>query len=139
VTERSGGDAEAAAKLERVYVWLVALHSFAIGVGLVFLTDFSLRFAGWGEPDPAFFPRQGGAFHFVVAAGYLIEHLRHRTVTLMITAKSIAFVFLIGLTLTSNVPWAVPFSGVADGVMGLLAYVLHRRTVRLGAAASPSP
>lgn len=135
MSDAAPGAAEAAAKLERIYVWLVALHSFAIGVGLVFLTDFALRFAGWGDPDPAFFPKQGGAFHFVVAAGYLIEHLRHRTVTLMITAKSIAFVFLIGLTLTSEVPWAVPFSGVADGVMGLLAYLLHRRTSRLGAEA----
>jgi hypothetical protein len=117
-----------AARLERLYVVLVALHSLAIGFGLVFMTDFAMRFAGWGEPEPAFFPRQGGAFHFVVAAGYLIEYFRHRTVTLMITAKSIAFVFLIGVTIVSDVPWAVPFSGIADGAMGLLAYLLHRRT-----------
>jgi hypothetical protein len=117
-------------RLERIYVVLVALHSLAIGFGLVFMTDFAMSFAGWGEPEPAFFPRQGGAFHFVVAAGYLIEYFRHRTVALMITAKSIAFVFLIGVTILSDVPWAVPFSGVADGVMGLVAYLLHRRAHR---------
>ncbi|NTU86185.1 MAG: hypothetical protein HGA45_43800, partial [Chloroflexales bacterium] len=40
------------------------------------------RFGGFERLDPLFFAHQGGAFHIVVAIGYMMEHLRHRTMTL---------------------------------------------------------
>jgi hypothetical protein len=127
-------DPRGLARLERIYVILVAVHCFAVGFGLLFLPRFSLQLAGWGDVELLFFVRQGGAFHLVVAAGYLVEYSRHRTITLMLIAKPFAFVFLMTLWAFTDVPWAVPISGVGDGAMGLIAWLLHRQV-----HSSPTP
>jgi len=113
--------------IERRLVVLIALHSAGVGTILVFFPGIACRLAGWGEISPDFFPRQGGAFHFAVAFGYLHEQFRHRGVALLLFTKSVATAFLLGVALLTDVPWAVPFSGVADGLMGLAAYLVHRR------------
>ena len=119
---------EAARKLETWYVVLVALHSFCVGAFLLFATRWGAEFGGWGGVEPLFFARQAGIFHWVVAAGYLLEFFRHRGITLMLTAKSIAVVFLAAMTLIDGGPWAVPLSAAADGVMALIAWWLHRQS-----------
>jgi hypothetical protein len=105
---------------------LVALHSFGVAIGMLFLTRWCVSFGGWGEATPLFFARQSGAFHVVVAAGYLIEYARHRTVTLLVTTKAIALVFLVSMTIVDRGPWIVPFSALTDGLMGLGVWVAHR-------------
>ena len=125
-----GGGSTAPGWLERiepVLIVLIVLHSCVIGALLLFATRFSLRFAGWDEIPPLFFPRQAGVFHFVVAAGYLAEYLRCRGVTLLLIAKCTAFCFLLAMTLLGPVPWAVSFSGALDGVMAATVYLVHRR------------
>ena len=84
-------------------------------------------FGGWGEVQPLFFARQAGIFHFVIATGYLIEYFRYRGIALMLTAKSIAVIFLGAMGLIDGGPWAVPLSAAADGVMALIAWWLHRQ------------
>lgn len=115
---------------ERVLIILIALHSVIVGVMLMFFAEWAVRFAGWGGAEPVFFIRQAGAFHFVLAAGYLVEYFRWRSITLLLIAKTAAFVFLIGGTLITDVPWSVWFSGLADGAMALVAYLVHRAVVR---------
>lgn len=122
-----------ARRLERLFVLLVAAHSFAIGAGLLFVTGPSVRFGGWEGVEPPFFARQGGIFHFVVATAYLIEYFRYRGVTVLIAAKAFAVVFLAAMWWIDPSAWSVPFSAAGDGAMGALAYVLHRRAA--GAAA----
>jgi hypothetical protein len=117
-------------RLERALVVLIALHSVAVGVGLLFLTEFGARIGGFGVVSPLFFPRQAGAFHFVAASAYLIEYFRYRGIHILLTTKSIAVVFLGVMTALGGMPWIVPFSGVADGLMGLLAFFIHRATLR---------
>lgn len=114
-------------RAERVLVWLVAIHTLIVGVILVFFTRWGLEFGGYAPMPLLFFPHQGGAFHFVVGIGYLVEYERHRTVTLMLLAKSIATVFLFGETWLEAVPWAVPVSGLGDAVMGLAVWWVHRK------------
>lgn len=121
-----------AARRERLLVWLIALHSLAVGAMLLLAPGWSVRFAGWSGAEPLFFPRQAGAFHFVVVFAYLWEHYRSRGVTVMVFTKSLAFVFLVGAWLLGEVAWSVPFSGIADGAMGLLAWLAHRATRRSG-------
>ena len=116
--------------LERVYVVLVALHTFAVGAGLFVIPSWALRFGGWQAVPPLFFPRQAGIFHFILGTAYLEEHRRWGSVRLLVLAKSFAVVFLIGAALLAPVPWFVPVSGVADGLMGLLAWLLHRQVRR---------
>jgi hypothetical protein len=112
--------------LERTLVVLVALHSVVVGLFLTFATDWGARFGGFPSPVPLFFPRQAGAFHFVVAAIYLVEYFRYRGVGLLVMTKSIAVVFLFLTALLESVPWVVPLSGIGDGLMAG-AVVLFRR------------
>jgi hypothetical protein len=120
--------------LERWLVLLIAAHSVMVGLMLVLAPAWSIRFAGWAGAEPLFFARQAGAFHLVVAIGYVIEHLRSGGITLLVCTKTIAFVFLIGAVLMGEEAWSVPFSGVADGAMGALVWAVHRRAVGATAA-----
>jgi len=114
------------ATLERALVVLIAVHSLVVGLFLVFATDWGARFGGFPSPVPLFFPRQAGAFHFVVAAIYLVEYLHHRGVGLLVMTKSIAVVFLFLTVLLDSVPWVVPLSGVGDGLMAVAVALLRR-------------
>jgi len=113
--------------LERWYVVLVAVHSMVVGGMLLLVPEWAIGFGGWEQVEPTFFVRQGGAFHFVAAFGYLLEHFRCRGITLMVAAKCLAVVFLGSCVLFDHQPWAVAVSALADGVMAVIAVVLHRR------------
>jgi hypothetical protein len=112
--------------LERTLVVLIALHSLVVGLFLTFATDWGARFGGFPSPVPLFFPRQAGAFHFVVAAIYLVEHFRYRGVGLLVMTKSIAVAFLFLTAALDSVPWVVPLSGVGDGLMAVAVVLLRR-------------
>ena len=115
---------------ERTLIILIALHSIIVGVMLLFFAEWAVDFAGWSGADPIFFIWQAGAFHFVLAAGYLVEYSRTQTITLLLIAKTTAFVFLIGGSLLADTPWSVWFSGLADGAMALTAFLVHRAVNR---------
>ena len=115
---------------ERALIFLIALHSIIVGVMLLFFAEWAVDFAGWSGADPIFFIWQAGAFHLVLAAGYLVEYSRTKTISLLLIAKTTAFVFLIGGSLLADTPWSVWFSGLADGAMALTAYLVHRAVRR---------
>jgi len=115
---------------ERILIFLISLHSIIVGLMLLFAADWAVRFAGWAGADPIFFIWQAGAFHFVLATGYLVEYSRTQTISLLLIAKTTAFVFLIGGSLLVETPWSVWFSGFADGAMALTAYLVHRAVKR---------
>jgi len=113
-------------KHERLLIFLISLHSIIVGLMLLFAADWAVRFAGWAGADPIFFIWQAGAFHFVLATGYLMEYSRSQTISLLLIAKTFAFVFLLGGSLLTQTPWSVWFSGFADGAMALTAFLVHR-------------
>ena len=115
-------------RLETIAVVLVALHSYLVGALLVFFTAWTLNFAGWGETGELFFVRQSGAFHLILATGYLVEYFRTGGITLLVTAKATAVVFLIVLNPWSTA-WSIPFSGILDGLM-LVGLVVLRGLAR---------
>ena len=117
-------------KHEHILIILISLHSCIVGLMLLFAADWAVRFAGWAGADPIFFIWQAGAFHFVLAAGYLVEYSRTQTISLLLIAKTTAFVFLIGGSLLVDTPWSVWFSGFADGAMALTAFLVHRAVKR---------
>ncbi len=129
-----------AARLERLAVHLVALHSVVVGLGLIFLTRWGAAVGGWPDVTPLFFARQAGVFHFVVVAGYLLEYHRTGGVTFLLATKSIAVVFLLAMTALDGGPWIVPASAAADALMGAGVWALHRRAsagrARSGASAA---
>ncbi len=115
---------------ERLLIILIALHSITVGIMLMFFAEWAVRFAGWHGADPVFFIWQAGAFHFVLATGYLVEYFRWRSISLLLIAKTTAFIFLIGGSVLTDTPWSVWFSGLADGAMGLAAFLVHRAVTR---------
>ncbi len=117
---------------ERALIILIALHSIIVGVMLLFFAEWAIKFAGWSGADPIFFIWQAGIFHFVLATGYLVEYSRTQTISLLLIAKTTAFVFLIGGSLLAETPWSVWFSGLADGAMALVAFLVHRAVTRDG-------
>ena len=113
---------------EWLLITLVALHSSIIGLVFILAPNFTMQFGGWERIDPVFFGRQAGAFHIVLAAGYLMEFAKYRGVRLILIAKSFAFLFLLAYTIIDPLPWAVPASGVIDGLMAVVVWWLHRQT-----------
>lgn len=116
-------------RLEKTAVLLVVAHSVLVGLLLLFFTRWTMDFAGWGPVAEPFFPRQSGAFHLVLATGYWLEYRRSGGVTLLLTAKATAVVFLMVLNPWSGA-WSIPFSGVMDGLMLVGMAVLHRMVRR---------
>ena len=111
---------------ENLLVSLISLHSAMVGTMFLLVPQWTMRFAGWQGIDPIFFAYQAGVFHLVLAAAYLIEWRRYRGVSILITAKIVAFVFLITATIIDPIPWAVWTSGILDGVMALVVWWVHR-------------
>jgi hypothetical protein len=95
-------------RLERWLVVLIALHSYAVGFFLLFLTEWGVAFGGWEDVTTLFFPRQAGIFHVVIATGYLIEYFRYRGAV-------------------GDATWAVPLSAIGDGLMGIVVVWIHRK------------
>lgn len=119
---------------ERILIILVALHSYLVGAMLFAVPEWALRFGGWSGIEPVFFGRQAGVFHFALATAYLLEFFRYRGISVMLVAKCIAVVFLLGFWLLTPQPWAVLVSGVGDGLMALVVLLVHRRVAPAGAA-----
>ena len=116
-------------RLERLGVFMIALHSFLIGLLLLFATRSVLDFAGWTEVSHLFFPRQSGAFHIILAIGYFWEYHRLHTIRLILLAKGTAVVFLLVMSPWKEA-WSVPFSAVLDGLMLAGMVWVHGRARR---------
>jgi len=115
---------------EKLLVSLIALHSIIVGAMFLMAPDWTMKFAGWQSISPVFFAYQAGIFHLVLATAYLLEYHRYRGVSIVIAAKSIAFVFLITATIIDPIPWAVWTSGILDGVMAAVVWWVHRTVAR---------
>jgi len=125
-------------------LWLVAAHSFCVGLGLIFLPDALLSFFGFTPGGERFFRAQAGVFHFVMVVVYVMAALRCASspdsTYLAIAAKFIAMVFLISYYLLAVPIWLVLLSGLVDGAFGVLiawASSAYRRTLPAIAARSP--
>lgn len=121
---------ERMAALEGPLVYLISLHSLIVGGMLLIVPAWAVTFGGWPGASPLFFPRQAGIFHFVVVLAYLGDWHSSRSVRMIVATKTIAFAFLMGAWLDGEAAWSVPFSGLADGAMGLVAALVHRAAGR---------
>jgi hypothetical protein len=115
-------------------LWLVAVHSFFVGLGLILLSDDWLSFFGFTGGE-RFFRAQAGVFHFVMVVLYLAAAFRRessRDLThVAIAAKFMAMAFLISYFLFAVPIWMVLLSGIGDGAMGILilwAFLVYRRS-----------
>jgi hypothetical protein len=125
-------------RVERWTIGAISLHSLGIAAVLLFATRWGVGFGGWENLDPAFFARQAGAFHVVVALAYWIEHRRYGGVTILVATKTIGVLFLVGIWFAEAVPWPVPVSALGDAGMGAAAWWVHRQAAVPAGASSVS-
>lgn len=117
-------------KLLSIFLWLVALHSFAVGVGLIVLPLSMLKFFGYGVCAERFFPSQGGVFHIAMAVGYAMAAYNLKRyeclIIFSIVVKFMATVFLFTYFILVSSIWLVLLSGISDFLMGLIILILYR-------------
>ncbi|KUG26127.1 hypothetical protein ASZ90_004040 [hydrocarbon metagenome] len=116
-------------KLLSIFLWLVAAHSFWVGVGLIILPDSLINFFGFNKCTERFFPSQGGVFHIAMAVGYAMAAFDLRKydclIIFSIIVKFLATVFLFIYFFFVSSIWLVIFSGVSDFLMGLIILILY--------------
>jgi hypothetical protein len=114
----------------RALLYLVALHSFFTGLGLVLQPEELIRWGGWGDVSQPFFAAQGGVFHILMAVLYAIaarrDEQRAVLVPYIVFVKIAAAVFLLIYYLCLQPVWLVLVSGIADAAMAAALFVLHR-------------
>ncbi len=113
-----------------IFLWLVALHSFCVGIGLIIIPENLLNLLGFETAPQRFFITQGGVFHLVLVAAYLLAARSidkyPGLIFLSITAKFIATLFLTSFYLFADHIIFILISGITDLIMGLIIVYLYR-------------
>ncbi len=111
-------------RLFQITLYLIALHSFCVGVGLIVLPFGVLSMFGFTVDPYRFFSTQGGVFHIVMTVAYFFAArapLQESSLLIfIIIAKWIAFFFLGFYFLFGEMVPVIAFSAIADGAMGLV-------------------
>jgi hypothetical protein len=109
-----------------IFLWLIAIHSFFVGLGLILSPAEFFEFLGYNNLTERFFPTQGGVFHILMSVGYLLAVLKikesYDLVIFSIIVKSTASLFLIIYFLAALPKMIILLSGVGDGVMAIILW-----------------
>ena len=125
-------------KLLSAVLWLVALHSIAMGLALIAQPTLLMKLSGFSSECERFFPAQGGVFHILMAVAYVMGatdiEKYHYLIVFSIIVKALATLFLIIYCFAVEFKWIVLLSGIGDGVMGLIIFLalenyLHLKTM----------
>jgi hypothetical protein len=127
-----------ASRILKIYLVLVALHSFCVGLGLIFMPTSQMAKMGFNVSEN-FFPDQGGVFHIIMCIAYIlpvIDVKKYYTfIVFTIIVKFIATVFLFIYFVFIDQILMVLVSGIFDFLIGLaLLFILnwYKKTVLLG-------
>lgn len=111
-------------KILKVFLVLVTIHSFCVGLGLILIPIDAYEFFGFYGYHGSFFKIQAGVFHIVMCGAYVSAALDPAGNRIMIRfaifAKMVATVFLISYAVFIDMVWMVTASGVFDFIMGLV-------------------
>jgi len=118
-------------KLLPLFLWLVSLHSFFVGIGLIFLPASAFEFLGFAPTFERFFSTQGGVFHFAMSVAYAMAAYNliknQQLIIFSIVVKFIATVFLIIYFVFISHLWLIIFSAVTDMAMGIVILFLYKK------------
>jgi hypothetical protein len=118
-------------KLLSVFLWIVALHSILVGIGLIVLPTSVFEFLGYRLTFDRFFSTQGGVFHIVMAIGYAMAGYDLKRfeclIIFSIIVKFIATVFLIIYFIIISSQLLIIFSGISDFIMGLVILFFYSK------------
>lgn len=114
------------------FLYLIGIHSIAVGFGLIFLPPSFLEIFGFTDYKESFFQAQGGVFHIAMSVAYIIAGRdvlnSARLIQFIIIVKFLAFSFLIIYYFFVMSAWLILISGIVDGLMGLIVLVLFQRS-----------
>jgi hypothetical protein len=117
-------------KVLSIFFWLIALHSFLVGIGLIFLPTSAFEFLGFNRTFDRFFSTQGGVFHVAIAVCYAMagyDKIKYKQlIVFSIIIKFIAAIFLIIYFLLVSSQWLIIVSAVSDLLMGVIILQLYR-------------
>lgn len=121
-------------KILSLVLWLIALHSFFVGVGLLTMPSKIIEFLGFNSGGDRFFPDQGGMFHIIMAIAYSLPAIKiskfESLVIFSIIVKFSATIFLSFYYFFASSILIVLLSGITDWLMGvaiILTYILYRQ------------
>ena len=110
-------------------LWIFALHSFGVALGLILLPSEYLYLFGFEGYSGRFFQMQSGVFHIVMATAYLLAAYNIKKSPILINfaiyVKSIATIFLLTVFIFSS-GWMVLFSAIVDGIFAIVLYFLYK-------------
>lgn len=111
-----------------ILFWLVGFHSFFVAIGMLTLPASMMTFFGFGFQPGNFFRAQGGAFHIVMAAIYILASFNidksNHLIAASVIAKFIGTVFLFLYYIFINPSWTILASGVGDFLMGVAILIM---------------
>lgn len=113
-----------------IFLWLIGIHSFAVGIGLIFIPPSFLSNFGFVNYTESFFQAQGGIFHVAMSIAYVIAGRdvvnSSQLLRFIVIVKFLAFLFLMIYFLFMLNSWMILLSGLADGLMGAIVLALHK-------------
>lgn len=116
-----------------IFLYLVALHSFVVGIALIASPDWLFEELGYNQINENFFKAQGGVFHLVMVVAYFMAagspRERNTLVKFSITAKFLAVIFLLIYFLLVDGILVVLLSGIGDLIMGIIIWYLSLKTI----------
>jgi hypothetical protein len=116
-------------KILSVFLWLVAIHSFLVGAGLIVLPTSVFEYFGFNPTFERFFSTQGGVFHIAMSVGYAMagfDKIKYRQlIVFSIIVKFIATVFLTSYFLIISSQWLILMSGISDLLIGIIILYLY--------------
>jgi hypothetical protein len=118
----------------KVFLSLVSLHSFFVGVGLIILPQYFFDYLGFGFIGERFFSTQGGVFHILMAICYAFSAIDLKQykalIFFSIIIKFSAAIFLFIYFLFINGLLLIAFSGISDLIMGAVILYLYLGLVK---------
>ncbi|MDO9263229.1 MAG: hypothetical protein Q7U02_04625 [Desulfosalsimonadaceae bacterium] len=113
------------------FLWLVAAHSFIVGILLVIQPAALIKLMGFRDIHEPFFPCQGGVFHVIMAIAYIYGAMDIRKnknlIIYAIIVKMAAAGFLFSYYYFMERLIIVFLSGAADFLMGLAIWRLLKK------------
>ena len=118
-------------KLLSIFLWIVSLHSFGVGIGLILLPASTFEYLGFLIPSERFFPSQGGVFHITMTICYALAAYDKKRfeslITFSVIVKLIATLFLLVYFLFISSQLLIIISAFTDLAMGIIIWLLYYR------------
>ncbi len=114
----------------KAFLSLLSVHSFIVGLALMFFPSEFMELLGFGIISERFFQVQAGVFHIIMSICYILPVYRYDQnkglINFTIIVKFCATIFLLIYFVFVDSILLVLLSGFGDGIMALVLFLLYR-------------